>query len=81
MTINKNAYIYGGIGFAGISVLSYFFYKKYIYDDDEDELNRIIREKEMGFGSAGYLSGGKKSKNKNKNRKSKNRKTKKQTKK
>ena len=29
--------IYGGIGFVGISIMSFFLYKKYGKDEDEEE--------------------------------------------
>jgi hypothetical protein len=42
--------IYGGIGFIGLSVISYFLYKKFGEDEDEKDLNNTINDMQKTYG-------------------------------
>jgi hypothetical protein len=42
--------IYGGIGFVGLSVISYFLYKKFGEDEDDKALNKSIKEAQNTYG-------------------------------
>jgi hypothetical protein len=42
--------IYGSIGFVGLSVMSYFLYKKYGEDEDERDLNNNVKDIQKTYG-------------------------------
>jgi hypothetical protein len=67
--------IYGGVGFIGLSIMSYFLYKKFGEDEDEKDLNNSINEMQKTYGytpkpmpNGGGKSKKKKNKSKNKTR-------------
>jgi len=65
--------IYGGIGFVGLGLMSYFLYKKFGEDEDERDLNNSLNDmqKTYGYTPKPIPSGGgksKKRKNKSKNK-------------
>lgn len=66
--------IYGGIGFAALSIISYFAYKKFGEDEDDKALNKSIKEAQNTYGYTPTQmrdGGGKKSRHK-KHKKAKN---------
>ncbi len=63
--------IYGGIGFVGLSIMSYFLYKKYGEDEDERDLNNSIKDIQNTYGYTPKSipnGGGKSRKRKNKSK-------------
>ena len=65
--------IYGGIGFVGLGLMSYFLYKKFGEDKDERDLNNSLNDmqKTYGYTPKPIPNGGgksKKRKNKSKNK-------------
>jgi hypothetical protein len=86
--MKSSKFIYGGIGFVGLGIMSYFLYKKYgegeneYEDEDERDLNNSIKNvKNMyGYTPKSMLDGGGKSrrrKTKSKNKSNKKSKSKK----
>ena len=74
--------IYGGLGLVGLSIMSYFLYKKYGEDEDSRDLNNNLNDiqKTYGYTPKPMPNGGgksKKGKNKSKNKSNKKSKSKK----
>ena len=68
-------FIYGGIGFVGLSIMSYFLYKKFGEDEDERDLNNTIKDIQNTYGYTPKLipnGGGKKTNKYRRNKKCKN---------
>jgi hypothetical protein len=89
--MKSSKFIYGGIGFVGLGIMSYFLYKKYgegegeneYEDEDERDLNNSIKNVQnmYGYTPKSMLDGGgksrrRKTKSKNKSNKKSNKKSK-----
>ena len=48
--MKSSKFIYGGIGFVGLGIMSYFLYKKFGEDEDERDLKNTIRDVEKTYG-------------------------------
>ena len=48
--MKSSKFIYGGIGFVGLGIMSYFLYKKYGEDEDERDLNNNIKDIQKTYG-------------------------------
>jgi hypothetical protein len=48
--MKSSNFIYGGIGFVGLGIMSYFLYNKFGEDEDERDLRNNIKEIQNTYG-------------------------------